>query len=30
MARPAGVLEPEMDQARNFGADLMPETQNGR
>jgi dihydropyrimidinase len=29
-ARPGGVLEPEMDQARNFGADLMPETQNGR
>jgi len=30
VARPGGVLEPEMDQARNFGADLMPEIQNGR
>jgi hypothetical protein len=28
-ARPPGLLEPEMDRARNFGADLLPETQNG-
>jgi dihydropyrimidinase len=29
-ARPARVIEPEMDRSRNFGADLMPERPDDR